>query len=100
KKQKGGLRLDTKASTLQGGDTGPALVPGKPEESLLIKAVSSRDPDLQMPPTNRLAPQEVAALKQWVALGAPDPRTNTPTAQSAIRNPQSAIRHWAYQPVQ
>src|SRR5437588_9497366 len=55
KKVKGGLRLDSREGWQTGGDTGPALVPGKPEESLLIKAVRYRDKDLQMPPQKKLS---------------------------------------------
>src|SRR3954468_14208025 len=50
KKHKGGLRLDSAAAVLKGGDSGPALVPGKPEESRIIKGISWSDPDFQMPP--------------------------------------------------
>ena len=50
KKLKGGLRVDSRAGLLQGGDTGPAIEPGKPEASLLIAAISHRDQDLAMPP--------------------------------------------------
>src|SRR5687768_11579720 len=49
-KVKGGLLLDSRAATLKGGDTGPALVPGQPDKSLLIKAVRYTDEDLKMPP--------------------------------------------------
>src|SRR5271166_5511038 len=52
-KIKGGLVLDSLAGALKGGDTAPAIVPGKPGESLLLKAVSYEDPDLQMPPKNK-----------------------------------------------
>ena len=52
KKQKGGLRLDQAAAVTKGGDSGPTLVPGQPEKSLLIKVISWSDPDLQMPPKN------------------------------------------------
>src|SRR5204862_736347 len=48
KKQKGGLRLDSAAAVLKGGDSGAALVPGKPEESRLVKGISWTDPDFQM----------------------------------------------------
>ena len=74
KKQKGRLRLDSRAGWQKGGDSGAALVPGRPEDSLLIKAVSFVDKDLQMPPKKQLAPDEVAVLKEWVKQGAPDPR--------------------------
>src|SRR5262245_4724763 len=50
KKKRGGLQLDSRAAVLKGGDTGPAVRPGEPEKSLLIKAVRYGDPDLRMPP--------------------------------------------------
>src|SRR5258708_19141073 len=50
KKKRGGLMLDSRAAVLKGGDTGPAVHPGEPEKSLLIKAVRYADPDLRMPP--------------------------------------------------
>ena len=52
----GGLRLDSLAALLAGGDSGPAAVPGQPDGSLLLKAVHYGDPALQMPPAGRLAP--------------------------------------------
>ena len=79
-KQKGGLRLDSRAGWEKGGESGAALVRGKPEESLLIKAVRYADKDLQMPPKKALSPEEVAALVEWVNQGAVDPRTNATAA--------------------
>src|SRR5688500_1578516 len=65
-KQKGGLRLDSRAGWQAGGDSGPAVRPGKPDESLLVKAVRYADPKLQMPPGGQLAAHDVAALVEWV----------------------------------
>ena len=70
KKQKGGLRLDNAAAVRAGGGSGAALVPGQPEKSLLIKVISWSDPDLQMPPKNKLPDTEIAALTEWVKMGA------------------------------
>jgi mono/diheme cytochrome c family protein len=97
-KLKGGLLLDSAEGFLKGGDSGPAIIPGDPEKSLLIKAVSYTDPDLQMPPKNkRLAPDQVRLLEAWVKLGAPAPKTSTvPTAKAGV----SRSKHWAFQPVQ
>jgi len=81
KKQKGGLSLDTREATLKGGDTGPALVAGDPEKSLLIEAVRYKNHDLQMPPKKRLTDGEVNALEDWVKMGAPDPRESAPVAK-------------------
>ena len=98
KKLKGGLNLDSKAGWSKGGDTGPAIVPGKPEDSLLIKAVRWTDPDTQMPPKRKLPAADIAALEQWVKMGAPDPRE--PAHQvHATRITQHASDHWAYQPL-
>ena len=98
-KLKGGLLLDTRMATLKGGDTGPALVPGDVEKSLLIKAVRYTDADLQMPPKNKkLSAQQIADLETWVKMGAPDPRTNASKVAASIVT-DAAKKHWAYQPV-
>src|SRR5205085_3972218 len=79
-KTKGGLTLDTAEGTLKGGEDGPIIVPGDPGKSLLIKAISYNDPDMQMPPSKdgkKLEDAEIAALTDWVKMGAPDPRTAT-----------------------
>ena len=67
--QKGSLRLDSQAAAMAGGDLGPAIVPGKPEESLLIEAIR-RGEILQMPPRNKLPDAEVEILTRWVEQGA------------------------------
>ena len=79
-KSRGGLRLDSRAGWAAGGDSGPAVVPGKPDESLLIKAVRYLDKDLQMPPNKALTPQEVEVLTRWVKDGAFDPRKEASAA--------------------
>jgi len=73
-KMKGGLTLDSRAGWATGGDSGPAIAPGKPEESLLIKAIRYEDSDYEMPPKKPLAKEEVEILVEWVKRGAPDPR--------------------------
>jgi hypothetical protein len=72
RKQRGGLRLDSRAALLNGGDSGPAIVPGQPGVSLLLKAVHYKD-ELRMPPKRQLEPQDIAALTAWVKQGAPWP---------------------------
>ena len=74
-KHKGGLRLDVRAAMLKGGETGPAVVPGKPDESPLIEAIRYEG-DVQMPPKKKLKAEEIAALTDWVKRGAfwPEPR--------------------------
>jgi mono/diheme cytochrome c family protein len=74
KKMKGGLTLDSKSGWEQGGDSGPTLVAGKPEDSLLIKMVRWSDDEHQMPPKEKLPSAEIALLEEWVKRGAPDPR--------------------------
>jgi len=72
--RKGGLWLDRRAGWQTGGDSGPALTPGVPGESLLLHAIRYRDEHLQMPPDSRLPASEIAILERWIASGAPDPR--------------------------
>jgi len=98
KKTKGGLALDSRAGWQKGGDTGPALVPGKPDDSLLIKAVRYGDPDLSMPPKKRLSAKDVATLTDWVKMGAPDPRETTAAKFTPVSMAERR-RHWAYQPI-
>lgn len=99
-KVRGGLLLDSREAILQGGYTGPALVPGKPDESLLIQAVRYKDEDLQMPPKGeKLSDQEIADLTEWVRRGAPDPRTAAPVGASGKSYGGVGKNHWAFQPV-
>jgi hypothetical protein len=77
KEPKGYLVLDSKAGVMKGGTLGPAIVPGKPEESKLIHALKYSDPHLQMPPSGKLDDQVIADFEQWIAGGAPDPRIET-----------------------
>ena len=74
-KQKGGLRLDSRAAALQGGDSGPALVPGDAKKSLLLLAVRHAKKDLAMPPKEKLAAKQIAALEKWILDGAPWPES-------------------------
>src|SRR5262249_7359713 len=73
KKLKGDLRLDTRAGLRKGGQSGPAVVAGDPEASLLIAAVRYQKQDMQMPPKGKLPAALIADLEAWVKLGAPDP---------------------------
>src|SRR5262249_33490787 len=72
-KPKGGLVLETRAGMLRGGDSGPVIVPGDPDASLLIQAIRYHDEALRMPPKGRLEPEQVAAFESWVKRGAPAP---------------------------
>ena len=96
-KVKGGLRLDTREDLLKGGETGAGIVPGNPDQSLLIQAVRYTNPDLQMPPKDKkLSATQIADLEAWVKMGAPDPRVAT-AAQKARGYPDT--KHWAWSPL-
>jgi cytochrome c553 len=98
-KNKGGLLLDSREAGLKGGDTGPAVVPGNPEKSLLVTAISYKDKDLQMPPKGeKLSDAEIADLTKWVKDGAAD--TRAAAAKGKLSGLTDKARsHWAYQPV-
>ncbi len=100
KKQRGGLRLDSRAALLAGGDRGTALVPGKPEESLLIQAVRHED-ELKMPPSKKLSREQIADLTQWVRMGAPwpGPAVTPAPGKSVFQITARDRAHWAFQPV-
>jgi len=98
-KQKGGLRLDSRAGWQTGGEHGASVVPGKPEESLLIKAVRHGDKDLQIyhkEKGGKLGEAEIAVLTQWVKMGAPDPR-DAEAVTVAVPVAQKARTWWAFQ---
>ena len=87
-----GLRVDSRDGLRKGGVGGPAVVPGKPAESLLVKAIH-HEGDLQMPPDEKLSDAIVADFEAWIARGAFDPRDAAPLAQTSPRD------HWAFQPL-
>ncbi|MFO1094435.1 MAG: PSD1 and planctomycete cytochrome C domain-containing protein [Planctomycetaceae bacterium] len=96
-----GLRLDTKQGMLTGGDAGPAVLPGDPENSLLLAALR-REQD-QMPPSGRLPDAVIDKFAKWIAMGAPDPRDGGSTAPTPRRaafsiSPEDRA-HWAFQPL-
>jgi len=100
-KAKGGLRLDSQSSILRGGDLGPAIVPGNPDESRLIKAVRYHD-DLRMPPDSKLADKQLAILEKWVKLGAPWPGGSAAPATTDTRFAvtEKHRQFWSFRPVQ
>ena len=97
-KQKGSLRLDHQAGWKKGGDSGPALIPGKAAESLLWKVVSYEDRDLKMPPKKKLSDADLAALKQWIESGAHDPRSEIPGGSKTASQPKADATFWSFQP--
>ncbi|MEZ5430788.1 MAG: DUF1549 domain-containing protein [Verrucomicrobiales bacterium] len=104
-KTKGGLALDSAAGWQKGGDTGPALVPGDVEKSLIINAVRYQNRDLQMPPKKALSSQQIKDLEAWVARGAPDPRSTAVAAGAATHHKPMGMsledgrNFWSFQPV-
>ena len=98
-KPKGGLALNTRDGWAKGGEHGPAIVPGQPDKSLLIRALRYTDKDLQMPPKGKqLSASQIALFEEWVRLGAPDPRTGKPSGPP-LSDPNVVKNHWAFQPV-
>ena len=94
-KAKAGLRLDSRQALIDGGETGPAVAPGRPEDSLLIAAVRHAG-DLKMPPDRRLNDEQIAALERWVGAGAPWPESSRPAPDSKA---DAWRRHWASRPI-
>ncbi|MGK0186812.1 MAG: hypothetical protein ACI9R3_002595 [Verrucomicrobiales bacterium] len=98
-KAKGGLVLDSRNGWETGGDSGAAVVPGNPNQSLLIEAVSYGNVDTQMPPKGKLPDKEIALLEKWVAIGAPDPRLSDPATEKEGIDIEEGRKHWAFQPI-
>jgi mono/diheme cytochrome c family protein len=97
----GGLRLDSREWILKGGANGPALIPGKPGESLLIKVTEQTHDRLKMPPGGKLKPEEIAALRDWITEGAywPEEKSLPPaTASEYVITPEQRA-FWSFQPV-
>ncbi len=101
---KGGLVLDTRASTRAGGDIGPAVVPFEPESSLLLEAISYEDPDMEMPPKYQLDAKTVALFREWIEMGAPAPREaeldpSVPDGYTNTIDYETGREHWSFRPV-
>jgi len=105
-KKKGGLALDTRNGLLKGGESGPALAPGEPEASLLLRVLRHSHPKLRMPKNGaKLDARNIANFAEWIRQGAPDPRTGSATAPHS-EAPASwkdtlAFRRqwWSFQPL-
>ncbi|HEV3444142.1 MAG TPA: PSD1 and planctomycete cytochrome C domain-containing protein [Gemmataceae bacterium] len=100
-KHKGNLDLTSRAGMLKGGDSGPAIVPGRPEQSLLIKALGYTDDVLRMPPKSKLANNRIADFTTWVKMGAPWPEAVAASRAGPGKafNLQERKKHWCWQPL-
>ncbi|MSU24902.1 MAG: DUF1553 domain-containing protein [Opitutus sp.] len=105
-KMKAGLALDHRAALLQGGDSGPAIIPGDTKNSLLLQAIRHEQDDLEMPKAGaKLDAAVIADFERWIARGAPDPRDAPPTdAQVAADTAWPAVMQrrktwWSFQPI-
>jgi hypothetical protein len=96
-KLRGGLLLDSRDGLRAGGDSGAAVIPGKPGESLLIKALKGDDAT-QMPPKGKLPDAVIADFEKWVAMGAPDPRATTVGRRQIGMSVEDGRNFWAYKP--
>jgi hypothetical protein len=100
KEVQGELLVDSRLGLRRGGYSGPAIVPGSADQSLLVKAVRYDNPDLQMPPEAKLPPEKIADLEAWIKMGAPDPRR-----QAVARTQKKSVdlaqgrQFWSLQPV-
>ena len=104
KKLKADLYLDRKAGWAKGGESGPALTPGNPAESLLLSAIRYEDNDLRMPPDKKLSKEVVADFEKWIAMGAPDPRDAPIEAVTESSGPKAKSleegrNFWAFHPL-
>ncbi|MBP3960574.1 DUF1553 domain-containing protein [Gemmata sp. G18] len=97
KKLKGGLFVDSREGMLKGGDSGPAVVPGKPADSLLLKTMKY-DGDVQMPPKGKLPAAALKDFEKWIAMGAPTPRDNAPigSKKQIGLSIEEGRKFWAY----
>src|SRR2546423_2962205 len=99
-KIKGNLLIDSREALLNGGDSGPAAVPGEPEKSLLIKAVRQTDDELKMPPKKKLSEEQIVLLVQWIKMGAPYPATSDSAPQT--KGPRATTHDtnwWSFRPL-
>jgi hypothetical protein len=97
-KQKGGLLLDSRDSVLRGGDSGTVVVAGRPDQSLLIRAVRYEREQLQMPPGGKLTAAEIAVLEEWVLRGVPFPGGSSVAEGKKQTGPAAGRGFWSFRP--
>ncbi|MFO0927256.1 MAG: PSD1 and planctomycete cytochrome C domain-containing protein [Gemmataceae bacterium] len=102
KKVRGGLRLDSRAAVLKGGDLGPSVLPDRLDASPLVKAIHFRD-NLEMPPDGKLPAEKIDVLMRWLRMGMPYPPEKEPVAQAPTHQPGAISAEdrawWAYRPL-
>ena len=97
KNLKGALLLDSRDGCRKGGESGPAVVPGKPGESLLISAL--KHDSFKMPPKGKLPDELIAHFVKWIEMGAPDPRDGIAVVAASEIDLEAGRKHWAFQPL-
>jgi mono/diheme cytochrome c family protein len=97
-RQRASLRLDSREAVLRGGDSGPAAVPGKPAESLLVQAVGEHGP-VHMPPKGKLKNEQIAVLTRWVEMGVPFPAGSSTVAVRGGGVTDSDRNFWSFRPI-
>ena len=101
KKLKAGFYLDSREGLLRGGDTGPALVPGNPGLSRVMEAIEYQNHDFQMPPKYKLDEVHIGNIRQWIEMGAPDPREEKEREQvKAAIDLEAGRQFWAFRKIQ
>src|SRR4029079_5840311 len=98
----GSLRLDVREMALAGGESGPAIVPGKPDESPLVESIKWES--LEMPPSGKLNETQIATLTEWIRLGAPMPKDHGGGSGVSLRTKRGVItdedrQWWAFRPI-
>ena len=99
-KSKGGLLLDSRTGWQVGGDSGPAIIPLKPEESLVLLAISQSGESSDMPPDGRLSKAIVQDFEAWIAAGAIDPRNGKKPVAAELMDISAGKQFWSFQPLQ
>jgi hypothetical protein len=96
---KGGLRVDDRGGLLRGGSSGPAIVPGNPEKSLIMQAVNHSGDVSSMPPRKNLSAEELADLSRWIKEGAAWPKAELAVSKPNSKYEQLRKEHWAWKPL-
>ena len=104
KSLKAGLLLDRKTGWERGGKNGTVIVPGKPDESILMHALRYNNHDLQMPPSGKLSESVLADFEKWIAMGAQDPRNSSLEEVFAVgglkaKSQEEGRKFWAFKPI-